>query len=109
MMPFFLCRIFTIGICNNYVLYMNILTVIVVRVRVEAYFLRRNQGGQDVASIVQDGIRCNCTEIAALGLKELCVDRIQDGVCRHTVEVCARLCKRIGQCIAVSFDTDIFP
>ena len=90
-------------------LYENVCSIIVVGVGIETNFLGRNQGGQDVAAVVEDGIGSNSTEIAALGLQELCVDGIQDGVGCHTIEVSAGACQSIGQGVAVSLDTDIFP
>jgi len=102
-------RILTVGVGHDNVLNENVLRVVVVGVGVEAHFLRRDERGQDVAAVVEDGVGFNGAEVGALGLEELGVDGPQDGVGGHAVEVAAGTGQGVGELVAVRLDADVFP
>ena len=88
---------------------MDVVLVIVVGVGVEPDFLAGNDGGEDVAAVVQDGGRIDSAEVLALGFEELSVHGSEDVVGGQAVEVAAGGGQGVGQLVAVSLDADVVP
>ena len=101
--------ILAIGVGDDHVLHEHIVLVIVVGVGVEPDLLGRNQGGEEVAAVVEDGVGLDSAEVGALGLEELGVDGPEDGVGGHAIEVAAGLSEGVDQLVAIRLDADVFP
>ena len=102
-------RVAAVGVGDDDVLNENVRSVVVVGVGLEADFLRRDQRGQQVAAVVEDGVGRNGAELGALGFQELGVDREEDAVGGHAVKVAAGTGQRVGKGVAVRLDADVFP